>query len=106
VNRHGFYTVGLVILLLAIGANTYFVLHDHGRLNRDEHRTCVIQGRGLEGQRHLTMIMRDVAVLLTPIPAVHAAPVPPSLVAPLANLREQLGEYLTIEGEQPPGRSC
>ncbi|HSZ70261.1 MAG TPA: hypothetical protein VK756_07855 [Solirubrobacteraceae bacterium] len=105
-NRHGFYTVGLVILLLAIGVNTYYTVSDHGRLNHNEHQTCVIQGRGLEGQRHLTAIMRDIAALLTPAPAVHAAPVPPSLVAPLANLREQLGEYVTIERAQPAGRSC
>ena len=105
-NRHGFYAVGLVILLLAIMGSTYFEIRDHGRLTRDEHQTCVIQGRALEGQEHLTVIMRDIAVLLTPIPAVHAAPVPPSLVGPLANLREQLGAYLTIESAQPPGRSC
>lgn len=104
-NRHGFYTVGLVILLLAIGVNTYYTISDHGRLNSDEHRTCVIQGRGLEGQQPLTAIMRDIAVLLTPMPGTHA-PVPPAFVAPLANLREQLGVYLTIEGAQPPGRSC
>jgi hypothetical protein len=105
VNRHGFYTAGLVILLLAIGVNTYYTVSDHGRLNSDEHKTCVIQGRGLEGQRHLTAIMRDIAVLLTPQPGPHAS-VPPAFVAPLANLREQLGEYVAIEGAQPPSRSC
>lgn len=104
-NRHGFYTVGLVILLLAIGANTFLVLHDHGRLGRNEHQTCMIQGRGLRGQRHLTAIMRDIAVLLTPLPGVHAS-TPTPLVEPLANLREQLGVYLAIEGAQPSGRSC
>jgi hypothetical protein len=105
VNRHGFYTAGLVILLLAIGANTYFEVRDHGRLTRDEHQTCVIQGRGLEGQRHLTAIMRDVAVLLTPQPGAHTS-VPRAFIGPLANLREQLGVYLTIEGAQPQGRRC
>lgn len=104
-NRHLFYTAGLVILLLAIGVNTYLTVGDHGRLNSDEHRTCVIQGRGLEGQRHLTAIMRDIAVLLTPQPGTHT-PVPPAFVAPLANLREQLGVYVTIERAQPAGRSC
>jgi hypothetical protein len=105
VNRHLFYTAGLVILLLAIGVSTYFEVGDHERLSHDEHKTCVIQGRGLEGQRHLTAIMRDVAVLLTPQPGTHA-PVPPAFVVPLANLREELGIYVAIEGAQPPGRSC
>lgn len=104
-NRRGFYTAGLVIVLLAIGANAYFEMRDHSRLNRNEHQTCVIQSRGLGGQRHLTAIMRDIAALLTPMPA-HQTPVPPSIVAPLANLREQLGEYVTIESTQPAGRSC
>lgn len=104
-NRHLFYTVGLVILLLAIGANTYLGVRDHGRLNRDEQQTCVIQARGLKGQRHLTAIMRDIAVLLTPVPGTHAS-VPPAFVAPLSNLREELGAYLTIEDAQPPGRTC
>jgi hypothetical protein len=104
--RGGFFGAGLVILLVAIGVNTYVTLHDHGRLNRDEQQTCVIQGRGLKGQRHLTAIMRDIAVLLTPQPGVHAAPTPRPLVGTLANLREQLGAYLVIEGQQPPGRRC
>ena len=104
-NRRGFYTVGLVIVLLAIGANTYFEIHDHGRLNRNETQTCMIQARGLKGQRHLTAIMRDIGVLLTPLPGAHAS-VPPAFVGPLANLREQLGVYVTIEGAQPQSRSC
>jgi hypothetical protein len=103
--RSSFYAAGLVLILLAIGVNTYFTVLDHGRLNHNEHQTCVIQGRGLEGQRHLTAIMRDVAVLLTPLPGIHAS-TPTPLVAPLANLREQLGVYLAIESAQPPGRSC
>jgi hypothetical protein len=105
VNRSHFYTTGLVILLLAITANTVLVLNDHGRIGRNETQTCVIQARGLKGQPHLTAIMRDIAVLLTPLPGVHAA-VPRPFVAPLANLREQVGAYLAIENEQPSGRSC
>jgi hypothetical protein len=102
--RNNFYTAGLVILLLAIGGNTYIGVRDHYRLNGDERETCEIQSRGLRGQHHLTAIMADVAKLLTPIP--NAPPTVPSLVAPLANLREQVGAYLVIEGEQPQGRSC
>lgn len=105
-DRHRFYTVGFVILLIAIAGNTYVALHDHGRLNRSEHQTCVIQGRGLEGQRPLTKIMRDIAILLGPIPGVHARPIPPALAAPLANLREELGKYVVIEREQPSSRHC
>jgi len=104
--RHGFYTVGLVILTLAILANTYIALHVKGRQAQDEQTTCLIQNRGLEGQGHLTAIMRDIAVLLTPLPGIHSPPTPAPLVRPLADLREQLGVYLTIEGEQPAGRSC
>lgn len=105
-DRHRFYTVGLVIVLLAIGGNTYLGYRDHSRLNQSEAQTCVIQGRGLKAQKPLTAIMRDIAVLLTPVPGIHAAPVPRPFIAPLTNLREQLGMYLTIENEQPSGRSC
>jgi hypothetical protein len=102
--RGSFYAAGFVIFLLATAGNAYIGLRDHGRLNHDEQETCEIQGRGLEGQHHLTAIMADVAQLLTPIP--NSPPTTPTLVVPLANLREQVGAYLTIEREQPPSRTC
>jgi len=103
--RNNFYTAGLVILLLAIGVNTYFVIDDHGRVGSDEAATCTIQSRGLRGQHHLTEIMADVAELLTPAPRTPPSTATP-LIAPLANLREQVGAYVTIEGEQPKHRKC
>ena len=98
--------LAVLVILVAIAGNTYIGLSVKSRQSTDEHSTCVIQARGLRGQRHLTAIMRDVAMLLTPIPGVHGAPVPGPLIIPLANLREQVGAYLTIENEQPAGRNC
>lgn len=105
-DRHRFYTVGLVILLLAIGANTYIGLHANNKTNHVEETTCRIQARGLKAGPHLTKAMQDIGVLLTPLPGVKSAPIPAPLVLPLANLREELGAYVQIEHEQPPGRSC
>ena len=94
-----------VVLLLAIGGNTYIALHVNDRQAQDERKTCEVQGRGLRGQKHLTAAMKDIGVLLTPVPGMHST-VPGRLVGPLGDLRQQLGAYVAIESEQPSTRSC
>lgn len=104
--RGNFFAAGLVILLLAIGANTVIVLSASSSASSSETRTCEIQNRGLKAGPHLTAIIRDIGVLLTPLPGTKQSSIPPSLVEPLANLREEAGAYVAIEHEQPPGRNC
>jgi hypothetical protein len=74
--RHRFYTTGLVVLLLAIIANTYIGLHDASRLRHDEQatrrqalRTRVIQQQGEPVGRCLLEALKAVSPLLLRVPA-------------------------------------
>jgi hypothetical protein len=105
-NRQLFYTVGLVVILLAIGLNTTIGLLANSRAGRGETLTCQIQDRGLEASPHLTRIVQDIGAVLTPYSGEKKAILPPFLVASLADLREEAGAYVAIEKKQPPGRKC
>lgn len=105
-NRTNFLVIGLVILLLSIAANTIISVKASERASNTGHLTCQIQDRGLQAGPHLTRAMQDIGTLLTPFSGEKSAPIPEPLVVPLTNLREELGAYVTIEHEQPLGRSC
>lgn len=105
-NRNNFLAIGFVILLLAIAANTIISVKASERASNTGHLTCQIQDRGLHAGPHLTRAMQDIGTLLTPFPGEKQASIPEPLIAPLTNLREELGAYVTIEHEQPVARSC
>jgi hypothetical protein len=98
--------VFVIVGMVAVGANIVLGVHTEDRAGKLEQTTCTIQDRGLKAGPHLTRAMQDIGTLLTPLPGEKAASIPAPLVAPLANLREELGAYVQIEHEQPPFRSC
>ena len=97
------FAAGFVILLLAIGVNTYIGLHVGHRLSKDEKQTCVIQNRGLKSQPHLTVAMAEIAKLLQPEPGQQ---IPPKYQPILAGLRFHLNAYVAMTEMQPKGRRC
>jgi hypothetical protein len=91
-----------IALTLAISGTVLGVLA-LTHVTKDEHKTCIVQNRGLKAQAHLTGIMSDIATLLeTPT----NAPIPPRIRHPLEDLKAQLPAYTTLEHKQPKGRHC
>lgn len=78
-NRHSFYTTGLVILLLAIVGNAWLTLdtisrvrHDEQAVKRTAAHTRLIQQQGEPVGVCLLDAMKAVEPLLLKVPAVHA----------------------------------
>jgi hypothetical protein len=102
--RRGFLTAGLVIVLLTVLAATAVatvVITD--AINRGS-ASCEIQRRSLRAEPHLVAVVQDIDELLTPIPGEKATP--PVIETKIGNLREEAGAWVTIEREQPTGRRC
>lgn len=81
------------------------------RVIQDEHRTCVIQRRGLPAGHALAVSMGDIYKLLTLKPTSQAqrlaARITPSNVkAIIADLDSHLARYEKREAKQPHTRSC
>lgn len=88
--RHHFYTAGLVVLLLAIGANTWLTLENIARVRHDEAHTRQVQVQGGPPAKCLLDAMEAVAPLLERAPSV-ARP---------------LEEYVRIQSHRYPGVVC
>lgn len=91
----GLAVTGAVLALIALG---------NARHVQDQ--TCTIQSRGLGAQHHLTNIMRDVELLLEPVPGVKAQRMPARDVRLLGSLEVELRAYTRVEDEQPTRRVC
>lgn len=73
------------------------------RVARDEHKTCLIQQRGLPAGHDLAAAMADIHGLLT-LPSTQTPP--PAVAVIVADLNGELSAYLKLEGQQPPSRRC
>jgi hypothetical protein len=96
-NRHHFYTVGLLILLLAIAANTWLTLENIERVRHDEATTRQAavftraeQVRGQPINVCLLDVMRNVAPLLERVPTVE----------------RPLQAYVRLQGDRYPSVHC
>ena len=89
-NRHGFYTIGLVILLLAITANTVLVLTNIEQVRSDEAHTRKVQVAGGPPAKCLLEVMESVAPLLERVPSVE----------------RPLNAYVRIQRGRYPGTRC
>lgn len=81
------------------------------RIARDEHRTCVIQRRGLPAGHQLAASMIDIHKLLTLPPAsaaqqLAAQNTPPAVRAIVSDLNRHLTKYTSREAKQPQTRRC
>jgi hypothetical protein len=88
--RRGFYTAGLVILLLAIVANTVLVLVNIEQVRSDEAHTRHVQVQGGPPAKCLLEVMESVAPLLERVPTVE----------------RPLAEYVRLQSHRYPGVSC
>jgi hypothetical protein len=88
--RSNFYTVGLVILLLAIGVNTWLTLETIGQVSSDEAHTRKVQVQGGPPAKCLLEVMESVAPLLERVPSVE----------------RPLAEYVHLQSHRYPGVQC
>jgi hypothetical protein len=96
-NRHRFYTVGLLVVLLAIAGNTLLTLNNVERVRKDEAstRTTAAHTRKVQIQGGpvavcLLEVMKNVAPLLLKVPSVEAP----------------LKAYVRLQSKRYPGVVC
>jgi hypothetical protein len=93
----------LTVIILICGIVSIHSSKQSGSL---ENKTCEIQNLGLKAQYHLTNVMQDVAILLTPLSGAPSTPTPAQLIKPFVNLRKELRAYVVFENSRPQSRTC
>lgn len=88
--RSNFYAAGLVVLLLAIAANTVLVLTNIEQVRGDEAHTRKVQVQGGPVAVCLLDTMRAVSPLLLKVPSVE----------------RPLAEYVRLQSRRYPGVGC
>jgi hypothetical protein len=88
--RSNFYAAGLVILILAIAANTVLVLSNIEHVRSDEAHTRTVQVQGGPVAVCLLDVMREVAPLLERVPTVE----------------RPLRAYVRLQSVRYPGTVC
>lgn len=93
--------------LSTVTSNNATLAHEVARLLQrvatDEHNTCVIQARGLPAGHDLAAALSNLHSLVT-LPEPRRPP--PAVAVLIAGLNGALTGYLSLEAQQPAGRTC
>ena len=102
--RRGFLTAGLVIVLLTVVTSAIVATVVITKAIDRGTASCEIQNRGLKADPYLIAVVQDIDELLAPLPG--EKPAPALIAEKIGALREQAGAWVTIERQQPTGRRC